>query len=267
MKTAVSSPFHCPRAGPMADFAAPTPEDDQQPAASAETSAGATAFEAIVHDSPSAAEPDQGATTQQSEAAEPAPTAQQPVAELVEAEPKPEPVVEPEPTATGASMPSEPVATEPQPPVVAEATAIAPEAAPAVAPTVIIAPSDAPSIATTIEVPASAPADANGDGGEWELLVEKLTTWIRSGQLQQQWQTARTPLSLLAGLIAVLLVLRIYNALLAVIEGLPLLPGLLELVGVIAVVRFSVTRLVRTEERQQLIQGLQQRWKSFRGQG
>ena len=97
--------------------------------------------------------------------------------------------------------------------------------------------------------------------------MEKLTTWVRSGELRQQWQAARTPLSLLAGLIALLLVLRIYSALLAVIEGLPLLPGLLELVGVIAVVRFSLTRLVRSDERQQLIQGLQQRWKSFRGQG
>ena len=37
--------------------------------------------------------------------------------------------------------------------------------------------------------------------------------------------------------------------------------------GVIAVVRFSLTRLVRSDERQQLIQGLQQRWNSFRGQG
>ena len=43
--------------------------------------------------------------------------------------------------------------------------------------------------------------------------------------------------------------------------------GALSVVGVIAVVRFSLTRLVRSDERQQLIQGLQQRWKSFRGQG
>jgi len=126
---------------------------------------------------------------------------------------------------------------------------------------------DAPSIASTIEVPASAPAVADGEGGEWELLVRNVTTWLRSGQLQQQWQTARKPLSLLAGLIALLLALRIYGALLGVLDSLPLIPGLLELVGVITVVRFSLTRLVRSEERQQLIEGLQQRWKSFRGQG
>jgi hypothetical protein len=136
----------------------------------------------------------------------------------------------------------------------------------------VITPSEAPlampTVASTIEVPASAPGgQTSGEGGEWELLVEKLRQWIGSGQLQEQWQASRTPLSLLAGLIALLLVLRLYGALLAVIDSLPLLPGLLELAGLIAVVQFSLTRLVRSEERRSLIQSLQQRWKSFRGQG
>ena len=68
-------------------------------------------------------------------------------------------------------------------------------------------------------------------------------------------------------MIALLLVLRIYGALLGVLDSLPLIPGLLELVGVIVVVRFSLTRLVRSDERSSLIQGLQQRWKAFRGKG
>jgi hypothetical protein len=136
----------------------------------------------------------------------------------------------------------------------------------------VITPSEAPlampTVASTIEVPASAPGgQTSGEGGEWELLVEKLRQWLGSGQLQEQWQASRTPLSLLAGLIALLLVLRLYGALLAVIDSLPLLPGLLELAGLIALVQFSLTRLVRSEERRSLIQSLQQRWKSFRGQG
>ena len=137
------------------------------------------------------------------------------------------------------------------------------------APTTTFSPAAAvPSVASTIEVPASAPSSgAPGEGGEWELLLEKVRQWINSGQLREQLQAARTPLSLLAGLIALLLVLRIYGALLAVLDSLPLLPGLLELAGLIAVVQFSLSRLVRSEERRSLIQGLQQRWKAFRGQG
>ena len=123
-----------------------------------------------------------------------------------------------------------------------------------------------PQVASTTDVPASpAAVSSEGEGGEWELLVEKVKQWIASGQLQQQWETARTPITLLAGLIGVLVVLRIYSSLLGVLESLPLLPGLLELVGVISVVRFSLTRLVKSSDRHEVIDGLKQRWSSFRG--
>ena len=141
------------------------------------------------------------------------------------------------------------------------------------------AAADAPQVASTVEVPATpapapvvaSPAPAPGatptgeEGGEWELLVSKVQGWLASGQLQQQWQAARTPLSLLAGLIALLLVLRIYGALLAVLDSIPLLPGLLELAGLIAVVQFGLTRMVRSSDRRQVIDGVRQRWQSFRG--
>ena len=132
------------------------------------------------------------------------------------------------------------------------------------------APLDIPTVASTLEVPASpqvATPAADQDGGEWELLVEKVRTWISSGQLQEQWQSARTPLSLLAGLIAVLLVLQVYSAVLGVLDSIPLLPGLLELAGLVTVVQFSLTRLVRSNDRREVIEGLKQRWQSFRGRG
>lgn len=134
-------------------------------------------------------------------------------------------------------------------------------------PTPSIPSAAAPSIATTIDVPAATGAGPvpAADGGEFELLLQKLNQWISSGALQEQWQAVRTPLSLLAGLIALLLVVRVYGALLAVIESLPLLPGLLELVGVITLTRFGLHRLVRTEDRQQVIQGLRDRWQAFLG--
>jgi hypothetical protein len=127
---------------------------------------------------------------------------------------------------------------------------------------------DVPTVASTLEVPASPQVktpSADQDGGEWDLLVEKVRTWISSGQLQEQWQAARTPLSLLAGLIALLLVLRVYSAVLGVLDSIPLLSGLLELAGLVAVLQFSLTRLVRSNDRREVIVGLKQRWQSFRG--
>lgn len=250
----------------MADVAAPTPDNDQQPPQQPQTAADASLSEAPAEAVPAAEvraaeEVEAAATVSEAaaEAVEPtgveptevAPTEVAPTEVApVEAAPVQEDVVvtatpptEPEPVATGV-VPAEPVITPSEAPVAM------------------------PSVASTIEVPASAPGGGtSGEGGEWELLLEKLRQWIGSGQLQEQWQASRTPLSLLAGLIALLLVLRLYGALLAVIDSLPLLPGLLELAGLIAVVQFSLTRLVRSEERRSLIQGLQQRWKSFRGQG
>ena len=249
----------------MADVAAPTPDNDQQPPQQPpqqpQTAADASLSEAPAEAVPAAeveaAEEVEAAATVSEAAAEAVePTGVEPTevapteAAPFEAAPVQEDVVvtatqptEPEPVATGV-VPAEPVITPSEAPVAM------------------------PSVANTIEVPASAPGGGtSGEGGEWELLLEKLRQWIGSGQLQEQWQASRTPLSLLAGLIALLLVLRLYGALLAVIDSLPLLPGLLELAGLIAVVQFSLTRLVRSEERRSLIQGLQQRWKSFRGQG
>ena len=251
----------------MADVAAPTPDSDQQPPQQPQTAADASLCEAPAEAVP-AADPRAAEDVEAAEEVEAAATVSEAAAEAVEptgveptevapteavpveAAPVQEDVVvtatsptEPEPVATGV-VPAEPVITPSEAPVAM------------------------PSVASTIEVPASAPGGGtSGEGGEWELLLEKLRQWIGSGQLQEQWQASRTPLSLLAGLIALLLVLRLYGALLAVIDSLPLLPGLLELAGLIAVVQFSLTRLVRSEERRSLIQGLQQRWKSFRGQG
>ena len=150
-----------------------------------------------------------------------------------------------------------------------DAATAAPEpTAPPAEPAAPAATVDVPTVASTLEVPASPQVktpSADQDGGEWDLLVEKVRTWISSGQLQEQWQAARTPLSLLAGLIALLLVLRVYSAVLGVLDSIPLLSGLLELAGLVAVLQFSLTRLVRSNDRREVIVGLKQRWQSFRG--
>ena len=158
-----------------------------------------------------------------------------------------------------AAIASEPVAAPPEP-----APLPKPEVLPLTPPPV----PTVPTVATTIDLPArgdNAGAGPTGEGGEWALLLSKLQAWLGSGQLQDQLQAARTPFTLVAGLIALLVVLQIYGALLAVIDRFPLAPGLLELVGVIAVVRFGLDKLVRSQERRALIEGLQRRWQAFQG--
>ena len=188
-------------------------------------------------------------------------------------EPSPEPTSHPTPGPTPDPVPAGPAAESAganwAAAIASEPEAAPPEPAPLPKPEVLpLTPPPVPTVATTIDLPArgdSAGAGPTGEGGEWALLLSKLQAWLGSGQLQDQLQAARTPLTLVAGLIALLVVLQIYGALLAVIRSFPLAPGLLELVGVIAVVRFGLDKLVRSQERRALIEGLQRRWQAFQG--
>ncbi|MCX5941941.1 MAG: hypothetical protein NTU65_02310 [Cyanobacteria bacterium] len=242
----------------MADPSALPTDDDQQPGqtgASLESPLGEAPGEPVAPADPGAPDVPPADQAPAPELASPAPLGP----EANQPEPSPEPT--PEPVQAGPAVESEgagsaaAMASEPEP--------AAPEPAPLPEPEVVpLTPPAVPTVATTIDLPArgdSTGAGAPGEGGEWALLLSKLQAWLGSGQLQAQLQAARTPFTLVAGLIA------IYGALLAVIDSFPLAPGLLELVGLVAVVRFGLVKLVRSQERRALIEGLQQRWKAFQG--
>jgi hypothetical protein len=127
-----------------------------------------------------------------------------------------------------------------------------------------------PAIASQVTIPALANAqdgnsNATDPGGEWELLSAKIGGWWQEQNLGDQWQRLRKPLLLAGGLVGLILVLRIYSAVLAAIASVPLAPRLFELVGVSWLVWFSVTRLIRSDERRKVVSGLSLRWQAFRG--
>jgi hypothetical protein len=124
-------------------------------------------------------------------------------------------------------------------------------------------------VASSVQVPALAGAHGGeggpGPGGEWALLLDKLVAWGSGGQPAALWSRARHSSLLIAGLAGLLLLLRLYAGLIAALDSLPLLPGLLELVAVIWLVRYGGPRLVRRDGRQQLIRAVAGRWHNFRG--
>lgn len=122
-----------------------------------------------------------------------------------------------------------------------------------------------PGVAATIAVP---PLDEEeGDGGEWQLLVNGLADWLSSGELNRQWQRIRGPLKGVAILVLLLVVLRLYATVVTTVDAIPLVSGLLELAGLITVIRFGGTRLLRSGDRRQLLERIQRRWNDFRGNG
>jgi hypothetical protein len=129
--------------------------------------------------------------------------------------------------------------------------------------TAVAAPIEA-AVAATLEVPPL-PGSSDTGGGEWDLLRSRVGEWLERTDLAGQWQRLKGPLRLLGLLILLVLVLRLYGALVGTLDSLPLVSGLLELVGVLAFGRFCVNRLVRSEERRQLQSQWSQRWRDFRG--
>jgi len=127
-----------------------------------------------------------------------------------------------------------------------------------------------PRIATTLDVPplpdaGRAGSSVGSEGGEWDLLVGKVEAWLEQADLRGQWDRLSGPLRGFGLLLGLLVVLKLYVALLDTLDDLLLLPRLLQLVGLIALVRFSVNRLTRSTDRQLVLDDWKRRWDAFRG--
>ena len=147
----------------------------------------------------------------------------------------------------------------------APATEPTPEAPGPVEPTPVVeTPAAESPIASTVSVPAD-PNASDSEGGEWHLLMEKLNAWLADAKLMELWQQSQRPLKLVGGALALLLVLQLTSAVLGTLDAIPMLPRLLQLTGLIYVVLFASRRLVRSDERRSLIEGVKNSWSSFTG--
>ena len=147
----------------------------------------------------------------------------------------------------------------------APATEPTPEAPAPVEPTPVVeTPAAESPIASTVSVPAD-PNASDSEGGEWHLLMEKLNAWLADAKLMELWQQSQRPLKLVGGALGLLLVLQLTSAVLGTLDAIPMLPRLLQLTGLIYLVLFTSRRLVRSDERRSLIEGVKTAWSSFTG--
>ncbi|TCD56491.1 CAAD domain-containing protein [Synechococcus sp. BS55D] len=177
-----------------------------------------------------------------------------------------------EDTSASSNSPASLNAAVTSPTILGQESAAATEPAASIETAVTTPPLD-PAIASRVTVPAAMSPDPgqadleNGEGGEWDLLSEKLRSWWQEQDLDHQWQRLRQPLLLGVGLVGLILVIRIYSGILAAIATVPLAPRLFELAGVSWLAWFSVTRLVRSDERRKVLTAVSGRWQAFRGGG
>ena len=192
------------------------------------------------------------------------------------APPIPEPPANPVPADTS-PLPSSPAAVSsawsaaltPAEPAAPPAPFTPPAAAPAPAAAAPASAAAAPAaepagIATSLSVPALE-AESGGEGGEWDLLVGKVRAWLEEADLPARWDNLGGPLRSLGLLLAAVVLLRLYGALLDTLGDLPLLPRLLQLVGLITLLRFCLTRLVRSSDRAEILRIWRDNWNDFRG--
>jgi len=176
-------------------------------------------------------------------------------------------VAKPATPAPDLNIPAPAVAPEapkpaPEPSPVASATPPAPAPAPE-------APKPAPepgAIATTVSVPADPGASA-AEGGEYQLLLDKLSALLGDTDLNAVWQQSQRPLKLLGVAMVVIVTLQLTGAVLDTLGGIPMLPRMLQLVGLTWLVMFGSKRLLRSEGRQQLIGQVGGAWNAFVGKG
>lgn len=168
-------------------------------------------------------------------------------------------------------VPPTPPATEPaiepeadsdtDPVIEAEPAPASPLESAAVPPTVETKPD--PVITSTVTIPAQ--EASTDEGGEWDLLVEKIKAWIDSNQLGSLWDQAQLPLRLIGGLILFVIVSTVYSGILGTINKVPLAPGLLELTGVIWLLNYARCNLVRSSDRKRVIDAVGSTWNKVVG--
>ena len=167
-----------------------------------------------------------------------------------------------EPEAVSSAPTPDPLTASQSEPTAEEAAAPAP--APTPEPPAPEPPAAESPIASTVSVPAD-PSSSDSEGGEWHLLMEKLNAWLADAKLMELWQQSQRPLKLVGGALALLLVLQLTSAVLGTLDGIPMLPRLLQLTGLIYLTLFASRRLVRSDERRSLIEGIKSSWSSFTG--
>ena len=136
------------------------------------------------------------------------------------------------------------------------------EAQPAPAPKTAATVPD-PVIASTVTIPAQ--ENSTDGGGEWDLLVEKIKAWINSNALGSLWTQAQLPLRVIGGVILFVIVSTVYSGILGTINKVPLAPGLLELFGVIWLVNYASSNLVRSSDRKRVIDAFGSTWNKIVG--
>jgi len=107
--------------------------------------------------------------------------------------------------------------------------------------------------------------EVSKEGGEWDLLLEKLSEWKKSKKLKNQAKRFQQIALLFACLLLLASIVKIYGGFISGISKLPIAPGIFELVGTIWLIWFSISKLLRSKDRQDLLSEIRTRKNALLG--
>ena len=99
---------------------------------------------------------------------------------------------------------------------------------------------------------------------EYQIEAE-VSDHVEEVNMAEIWTKAQLPLRVVGGLIVLSLVATVYSGVLSTINSIPLVPGLLELAGVIWLVNFALRNLIRNSDRDNFIKGARSTWTRVTG--
>jgi hypothetical protein len=120
-----------------------------------------------------------------------------------------------------------------------------------------------PTIGSTVQVPPL--GGESEEGGEWDQLSGKLRDWFHRNDLGGQWDRLGGPLRASGLLLGGLILIKLYEALIDTLDDIPLLPRLLQLAGLLYLLNFGFTHLIKSQDRENLFQTWKNRWHDFTG--
>ena len=116
--------------------------------------------------------------------------------------------------------------------------------------------------------PGAKPSNETTQGfsqeSEWKVVLNKIQAWLgTTKKISDQLDEFFNPSILILVLGVIAICLKAYSTILNAIDDIPLAASIFEVIGTLWLTRFSITRLLREQDRQELFAEAYKRWRNF----
>ena len=101
------------------------------------------------------------------------------------------------------------------------------------------------------------------EGGEWEILINKISRWWQKGEFYKSWGRLLSITFIVSAIVILFIILALYNGVLDALGKLPLTPKILELIGLYSALKFASLSLIRADSRREFFSLVKKKVNSY----